>query len=624
MKVSIILTSYNHEKFIRESIESVLNQTYQDYELIILDDYSTDNSWNIIKTYKDPRIVAVRNGKNMGSGVTQNAITNIAKGEYIAIHHSDDLWYPEKLEKQVEFLERHKEYGAVFTHVQVIKENGEVYNNKKAYYTKIFDQPNRTRMEWLKFFFYSGNALCHPSVLLRRNIFNDEAIFDYAYMQIPDLLRWINICFHDEIYIIQEKLTKFRIHDNEGNTSGDRPLPLIRASVEFFNMLFRYLKLNTSENFLMVFPEAVDFINVEEFIPEYALAQLCLQKGLPDYYALYGIQLLFQLMNDSVMREKLETLYGFTAHDLVKETGKRDIFGAVEPWRMQKAYLYVDFGGGFNENDKIECEYFIRGDGNFNWSFDVTLMNTNKNIKKLRVDPMEGHFCKCSIDTLTINGESYDVEPYNVLFEKDNMQYFVSVDPQYNIKGQCKDAKQVEVKGKVELINNTEFSNMIQQHLGDISKEWASSNQELEDTKNVLNNINQELESTNNNLNNTNQELEDIKNILNNTNQELEDIKNILNSTNQELEDTKNVLNNTNQELEDTKNVLNNTNRELEDTKNILNNTNQELNDTKVSLDNAYKELTKIKSTFVFKVCNKLIKIVKKYLLISKQQSNKK
>ena len=103
-RVSVILTSYNHAKYLKEAIESVLNQTFSDFELIIWDDASTDESWQVITSYPDGRIQSFRNEvqKRAAFGVNK-AISEIAAGEYIAIHHSDDIWEPQKLEKQVAF-----------------------------------------------------------------------------------------------------------------------------------------------------------------------------------------------------------------------------------------------------------------------------------------------------------------------------------------------------------------------------------------------------------------------------------------------------------------------------------------------------------------------------------------
>ena len=159
--VSVILTSFNHERYIREAIESVLSQTFTDFELIIWDDCSSDSSWGTINQYSDPRIKAFRNEANKGpvEGVNR-AISEIASGKYIAIHHSDDVWKSDKLDKQVAFLDSHLECGAVFTHVEIIDELNESVNND------WFNTSNKSRHEWLRQFFLRGNRLCHPSVLI--------------------------------------------------------------------------------------------------------------------------------------------------------------------------------------------------------------------------------------------------------------------------------------------------------------------------------------------------------------------------------------------------------------------------------------------------------------------------
>ncbi len=164
-KVSVILTSYNHEKYIREAIDSVLGQTLTDFELIIWDDASNDASWNIINGYTDPRVRAFRNEERRRAAYGLNkAISEMALGEYIAVHHSDDIWERDKLAKQVTFLDEHPECGAVFTNITAIGEDSKTIKNKRNFYNRKFEQPNRTRFEWLHFFFHRGNALCHPII----------------------------------------------------------------------------------------------------------------------------------------------------------------------------------------------------------------------------------------------------------------------------------------------------------------------------------------------------------------------------------------------------------------------------------------------------------------------------
>ncbi len=104
--VSIIMPSWNTGKFIGESIQSVLNQTYTNWELIIVDDCSTDNTDEIVASFNDERIRYFRNDKNSGAALTRNRAIREAKGEWIAFLDSDDLWMPKKLEYQIKFMQK--------------------------------------------------------------------------------------------------------------------------------------------------------------------------------------------------------------------------------------------------------------------------------------------------------------------------------------------------------------------------------------------------------------------------------------------------------------------------------------------------------------------------------------
>lgn len=105
--VSIVMPAYNSEKFIHEAIQSVLNQTYQNWELLIVDDCSTDNTIQIINSFKDNRIHYFTLKENSGAAVARNYAIERTKGEYMAFLDSDDLWHPEKLERQLTFMIEH-------------------------------------------------------------------------------------------------------------------------------------------------------------------------------------------------------------------------------------------------------------------------------------------------------------------------------------------------------------------------------------------------------------------------------------------------------------------------------------------------------------------------------------
>lgn len=139
--VSIIMPSYNTAQYISDSIKSIQAQTYDNWELIIVDDCSTDNSIDVIKAFNDSRIILLKNAKNSGAALSRNYALREAKGRWIAFLDSDDTWAPEKLEKQIQFmLENH--YAFTFTDYRICL-NGEwmpyintgpmVVNKRKMY-----------------------------------------------------------------------------------------------------------------------------------------------------------------------------------------------------------------------------------------------------------------------------------------------------------------------------------------------------------------------------------------------------------------------------------------------------------------------------------------------------------
>lgn len=371
--VSIILTSYNHAQYIRHAIDSILNQTYKDYELIIWDDSSTDNSWDIISGYKNPQIKAFRDEKNMGGGTINRAL-NVATGVYIAIQHSDDIWMTDKLEKQVRFLDEHPEYSAVFTLAQAIDEEGTDFNDPGHYYTTIFNQENRNRFEWLNRFFYGGNCLCHPSVLIRKECYREQT-YDERYRQVGDFDFWIKLCLKHEIFILQEKLIKFRIMNNEANSSGVRPETRRRYFLEMTRILRNYLMIHDPVDFRKVFDQYTGENIISELIP-YHIARVALQVNSPIHQS-FGINTLYDFMGEKGNVELLGRLNDFHYRDFKNITGNYNFFNIP----INTARLFIDTGEGFNERESITREII----GNEKrMEFDLSNYN---HIQFIRFDP---------------------------------------------------------------------------------------------------------------------------------------------------------------------------------------------------------------------------------------------
>jgi glycosyltransferase involved in cell wall biosynthesis len=343
VKVSVILTSYNHASYLRDAIDSVLSQTYCDFELIIWDDASTDESWLIINSYKDSRIKAFRNEeRKRGVYGINKAIGEIARGDYIAIHHSDDIWDPSKLERQVRFLDEHPDVGAVFTNALIVGENGAALEDTSNVYYKIFEQPNRSRHEWLNQFFYKGNALCHPSVLIRRRCYIDSGFYRPWLAQVSDFDMWIRLCLKHSIYVLPEKLVRFRVRENEANTSGNRPDARIRGLIEFHYILKNYVLIDTFSEMVLIFPEAQKFFRFGGFESQFVLAMICLEDKSYRTAQLFGLELLFDLLSDNEKAKKIKNLYGFDYFNFMELTARHDVFARETVADLRKAVIERD------------------------------------------------------------------------------------------------------------------------------------------------------------------------------------------------------------------------------------------------------------------------------------------
>ena len=326
-KVSIYLSSFNHAKYLRESIESVLNQTFSDFELFIEDDSSSDDSWSIIQSYNDPRITANRNKINRNDNTwLRKVVFEMSSGEYFAIHHSDDIWNPDKLEKQVDFLDKHPEIGAVFSKVTIVDENSRPFEEQNHFYFKIFDQPNRSRFEWLNYFFYHGNALCHPSVLIRRACYQDCGLYRSGLAQLPDYDMWVRLCLKYEIYILPDKLVRFRVRANEMNSSGNRLENRIRDQFENLQVVNLYRGILSFKDLVKIFPNAAKYDRSGNSDLGFALGMICLESETQRVNKLFGLQLLFEAINDLERARKLEQLYNFTELDFFALSAKYDPF----------------------------------------------------------------------------------------------------------------------------------------------------------------------------------------------------------------------------------------------------------------------------------------------------------
>ena len=317
-RVSVVVASYNHAAFVGECLASVLAQSHSDWELVVTDDGSTDGTAERVRAFAAAGTRApidfVALPENHGACVALNHGIRRARGEYVAILNSDDVFLSHKLQRQVAFLDAHPQVGAVFGWPELMDERGRPFDDPSHKDTAVFRQANRSRQAWLRHFFDRGNALCHPTVLIRRRCYDEVGLYDARLAQVPDLDLWIRLAMKHEIHVLAEPVIRFRILDAQRNASAARPEVVIRDAWERRQVLDRFLAISAAD-FNAAFPEY-------EGRPEplqVLLAQRALGLALP-FYLQFGL--------DTLYRHLATDGDGTQYAEFIRLTG------AVDPYRL--------------------------------------------------------------------------------------------------------------------------------------------------------------------------------------------------------------------------------------------------------------------------------------------------
>lgn len=451
-KVTVLLTSYNHDKYIKDAIESVMNQTFSNWEMIVVDDFSTDTSWEIIDGYEDVRIKKIRNPKNMGPEVAFDIMMEEAAGEYIAILHSDDVWCVEKLQKQVEYLDENRSIGAVFTGVNIIDKSGDIIQSSWA--MDLFETQNRDRFGWLKRFFENGNCLCHPSVMIRKDLYKKCGMAVNGLVQIPDFYKWIRLCMFEDIHILPEKLTMYRVLESDKNTSAPSVQNSIRRNVESVFVYKNYFELS-EDDVKKVFDESKEYFTGTDDNVIYVLCRIFLWKKETRILA---IEKLFELINNDETRDQLQKTYGFGFWEFAKITKETDVFHIKDMNLISEntinsgiATLFYDTGEGFNTDQSVCEKYCVDGDSVASVEFDIP---SECDIQALRFDPYEGKYIIAGIKEFSCDGHDESTELNRDDDFCKNPDMFFTMDPQYKLR--FSDKKRIKTV-KVEFFITTNF-----------------------------------------------------------------------------------------------------------------------------------------------------------------------
>lgn len=201
-KITVLMPVYNCELYVQTAVESILNQTFADFEFLIIDDASTDATVSILKKFDDSRIQLIQKPVNSGYTNSLNYGLQLAKGEYIARMDGDDISYPERFAKQIAYLETHPEVVVCGTTYKIV-------GNDKRITLPEHHKAIKIGLLW-------GNCISHPSVMIRKKVLEEYAIqYDTSKEPTEDYDMWVRLLALGKLHNLQEVLLEYRVYGNQ-------------------------------------------------------------------------------------------------------------------------------------------------------------------------------------------------------------------------------------------------------------------------------------------------------------------------------------------------------------------------------------------------------------------------
>ena len=270
-KISIVMSVYNGSFYLRESIESILNQTFVDFEFIIINDCSTDNSWEVMNKYaeRDLRIILINNPANIGLTKSLNKGLKIAGGEYIARQDADDISLPDRLKIQANFLDFHPEVGVLGSNAKAIDEQGQYLGACPI----PIEHENTIEHESLQAYLLVNNCLYHSSLIARRSLIQKIGGYDEELRYAQDYKLWWDLGQLSRLASLPDNLILVRKSDNNITTKNrlEQLLCSLKISLQAVeeSLKGQSLDKDTYQKFWWAYLQLIDRKAYEGFWPFY-------------------------------------------------------------------------------------------------------------------------------------------------------------------------------------------------------------------------------------------------------------------------------------------------------------------------------------------------------------------
>jgi glycosyltransferase involved in cell wall biosynthesis len=333
--ISVVFLCYNHEEYVKEAIESILAQTIQDFELIVVDDGSTDRTADIVRSFANNRIRFVSQ-KNHGPGHAGGRAISMARGKYIAAMSGDDRSMPSRFEHQIRHLES-TQADISFCRPKLIDSKGRALPDSAwpIFYKREFT----TQEELYRLLFFKGNFLCATSAMFRRTIPDKYGWVHCGLLQLQDYDLWVRLAPQVRFYLSDERVFEYRIIDNDGNLSHQKNK--WRDLYERTLVMRRFFEFASPDFIKGAFPEIDGQFTTSGTVEfDAAVAKLFLLHKSPSIRRL-GIERLVSICERLDGCEQLADKTGWTVKTIYEELRKLDDSPSSGPSALRKL---ISFG----------------------------------------------------------------------------------------------------------------------------------------------------------------------------------------------------------------------------------------------------------------------------------------
>lgn len=330
-KVSVCIPVYNGEQYLAQAIESVLKQNFRDFELIIVDDCSTDGSLKIIKDYqeKSEKIRVFQNKKNLGITRNWNRCIELARGDYILILHQDDELNNGTLEKEAQLLSQHPDVGVVFGNTEVIYLPG----GRQVLYPGWEVSFSIKGTEFAKYLLTHLNVIYCPTVMMRRELFKKYGLFDERFQIYEDYEMWLRLALNNVNFIfLHLPLAKYRYHRTNASKRIIRKglnIQEVKYILESFEPLIQSRYKETARKLIEQFKQTFAYLCLGYALNliyngYYQSAEAQLNSAI-EFYPQYRKHLIFKMMKSLNALRLLGRIAVITIETITKTTGLRKL-----------------------------------------------------------------------------------------------------------------------------------------------------------------------------------------------------------------------------------------------------------------------------------------------------------